>query len=169
MSLVEAGWAQTPRPAQRAGKQLTEPADHVSSETTCSLVQGIPGHCGWNIGNIHKLNFLVDTGAYPSVVDQKIAHELKLAEQPEKVNLWNKSAQVRQVVIPSLNLGPVRVDSIPVLGGRPLVLAESSRPQSPRDYRHGRPEKEQLHDQLRNKGNSIWFARGPDVLGPVRD
>ena len=67
------------------------------------------------IGNIHKLNFLVDTGACPSVVDQKIAHDLKLAEQPERVNLWNKSVQARQVVIPSLSLGPVRVESIPVL------------------------------------------------------
>jgi len=67
------------------------------------------------IGNIHKLNFLVDTGACPSVVDQKIARDLKLAEQPERVNLWNKSVQARQVVIPSISLGPVRVESIPVL------------------------------------------------------
>ena len=67
------------------------------------------------IGNIRKLNFLVDTGACPSVVDQKIALDLKLSEQPERVNLWNKSVQARQVVIPSLSLGPVRVESIPVL------------------------------------------------------
>jgi len=67
------------------------------------------------IGNLQKLNFLVDTGACPSVVDQKIAHDLRLAEQPGRVNLWNKSVQTRQVVIPSLNLGPVRVESLPVL------------------------------------------------------
>ena len=46
-----------------------------------------------SIGNLHKLNFLVDTGACPSVVDQKIAHDLKLPEQPERVNLWNKSVR----------------------------------------------------------------------------
>jgi hypothetical protein len=67
------------------------------------------------IGNIRKLNFLVDTGACPSVVDQKVARDLKLSEQPERVNLWNKSVQAQQVVIPSLSLGPVRVESIPVL------------------------------------------------------
>jgi Aspartyl protease len=67
------------------------------------------------IGNINKLNFLVDTRACPSVVDQKIAHDLKLAEQPERVYLWSKSVQARQVVIPSLTLGPVRIESIPVL------------------------------------------------------
>jgi hypothetical protein len=33
-----------------------------------------------SIGNLGKLNFVVDSGAYPSVVDQKIAHGLGLAE-----------------------------------------------------------------------------------------
>src|SRR5207253_4453455 len=68
-----------------------------------------------SIGNIQKLNFLVDTGAYPSVVDQKIAHNLGLAEQPGRVNLSNKSVQTRLVVLPSLLLGPVRDESLPVL------------------------------------------------------
>jgi hypothetical protein len=68
-----------------------------------------------SIGNLHKLNFLLDTGACPSIVDQKIAHDLKLAEQPVRVNLWNKSVRTRQVVIPSLGLGPVLVESLPVL------------------------------------------------------
>src|SRR5450755_573117 len=68
-----------------------------------------------SIGSVQKLSFLVDTGACPSVIDQKIAHDLKLAEQPKRVNLWNQSVQARQVVIPSLSVGPVRVESIPVL------------------------------------------------------
>ena len=57
----------------------------------------------------------MDTGAYPSVVDQKIAHDLELAEQPGRVNLSNKSVQTQLVVLPSLVLGPVRVESLPVL------------------------------------------------------
>jgi hypothetical protein len=48
-----------------------------------------------SIGNAHKLNFLLDTGACPSIVDQ--------------------SVQTRQVAIPSLGLGPVHVESLPAL------------------------------------------------------
>jgi hypothetical protein len=50
-----------------------------------------------SISNVHKLNFLLDAGACPSIVDQKIARDLKLAEQPSRVNLWSKSVQARQV------------------------------------------------------------------------
>ncbi len=68
-----------------------------------------------SIGNAQKLHFLVDTGAYPSVVDQKIAHNLGLADQPATVNLANKSVQTRLVVLPSLLLGPLHAEALPVL------------------------------------------------------
>ncbi len=68
-----------------------------------------------SIGNVQKLHFLVDTGAYPSVIDQKIAHNLGLAEQPGRVNLSNKSVQTRLVLLPSLVLGPIHAESLPVL------------------------------------------------------
>ena len=69
----------------------------------------------------------MDTGAYPSVVDQKIAHDLGLAEQPGRVNLSNKSVQTRLVVLPSLTLGPVRAESLPVLTEDLSFLTEGSR------------------------------------------
>jgi len=83
----------------------------------------LPFHLSWgylvvvegSIGNVQKLNFLVDTGAYPSVVDERIARNLGLAEQPARVNLSNQSIQTRTVVLPSLVLGPIRVAPLPVL------------------------------------------------------
>jgi hypothetical protein len=68
-----------------------------------------------SIGNLGKLNFLVDTGAYPSVVDQKIAHTLGLADQPARVTLSNTSVQSHLVVLPSVLMGPVHAESLPVL------------------------------------------------------
>jgi len=68
-----------------------------------------------SIGDIHKLNFLVDTGAYPSVIDRKIARRLGLPEQPSRVNLSNKSVQTSLAVVPSLLIGPLRAESLSVL------------------------------------------------------
>src|SRR5258708_35738659 len=68
-----------------------------------------------SIGNVQKLNFLVDTGAYPSVIDQKIVHNLGLAEQPARVNLSNTRVQASIVDQPSLILGPDLAESLPVL------------------------------------------------------
>jgi len=114
-SLVDIGWARTPSPSNHGAKPEAERASHISVKLPLRLYGGYLVVAEGAIGNIRKLNFLVDTGACPSVVDQKIALDLKLSEQPERVNLWNKSVQARQVVIPSLSLGPVRVESIPVL------------------------------------------------------
>src|SRR4029077_12795048 len=112
---VDIGWAQTLSPSDNGTKQEAERAAHISVKLPVRLYGGYLVIAEGAIGNIRKLNFLVDTGACPSVVDKKIALDLQLAEQPERVNLWNKSVQAGQVVIPSLSLGPVRVDSIPVL------------------------------------------------------
>jgi len=114
-SLVDIAWARTPNPSNNGVKQEAGHASHISVKLPVRLYGGYLVVAEGAIGNIRKLNFLVDTGACPSVVDQKIARDLKLPERPERVNLWNKSVQARQVVIPSLSLGPVRVESIPVL------------------------------------------------------
>ena len=112
-------------PDLRLSQMITTPANPAVQETQslAHVPVKLPVRLYWgylvivegSIGNVQKLNFLVDTGAYPSVVDQKIAHNLGLAEQPGRVNLSNKSVQTRLVVLPSLLLGPVRVESLPVL------------------------------------------------------
>jgi len=112
-------------PDLRLSQMITTPANPAVRETQslAHVPVKLPVRLYWgylvivegSIGNVQKLNFLVDTGAYPSVVDQKIAHNLGLAEQPGRVNLSNKSVQTRLVVLPSLLLGPVRVESLPVL------------------------------------------------------
>jgi len=58
---------------------------------------------------------LVDTGASPSVIDQKVARRLHLTDHPDRVNLWTKSFQTGRVVLPFLRLGPVQAQFLPVL------------------------------------------------------
>ncbi len=110
----------------RPSSQMPTAPSNLEAKQTHSLMSAparLPFHLHWgylviiegSIGNVQELHFLVDTGAYPSVVDQKIAHTLGLAEQPARVTLSNSSVQTRLVVLPSLLMGSVRVESLPVL------------------------------------------------------
>lgn len=77
-------------PDRTCSQTATVPPNHAGQEmpsqgptkVSFQLHRGYLVIVEGSIGNLGKLNFLVDTGAYPSVVDQKIAHVLGLAEQP---------------------------------------------------------------------------------------
>ncbi len=110
---VEPGWSQP----------VVDPIESAPAVIARPAVVKLPIRLYWNylvivegsIGSAQKLHFMVDTGVYPSIVDRKIAHKLGLAEQPARVNLANKSVQTGLVILPSLLLGPVRVEALPVL------------------------------------------------------
>jgi hypothetical protein len=115
LSHASLSWSQLAiAPANHVATEA-EPLVHVTVELPIRLCWGYLVVVEASIGNIRKLNFLVDTGAYPSVIDQKIARRLGLAEQPARVNLSKNSVETRLVVLPSLLLGPIRADSLPVL------------------------------------------------------
>jgi len=62
-----------------------------------------------------EVNFLVDTGAYPSVIDLEVAASLRLAKRPAHVNLTRQTIETHAVVLPSLVVGPIHASSLPVL------------------------------------------------------
>jgi gag-polyprotein putative aspartyl protease len=68
-----------------------------------------------SIGKFEKLNFLLDTGAYPSVIDQKIARKLGLAQREGKVNLSQKTIRTQVISLPLLVVGPVQAESFTVI------------------------------------------------------
>jgi hypothetical protein len=108
-------WCQSTSAPTDLTVQKTQSLVHVAVKVPIRLYWGYAVIVEGSIGNVQKLNFLVDTGAYPSVVDQKIAHNLGLPEQPGRVNLSKKSVEARLVVLPSLLLGPLHAESLPVL------------------------------------------------------
>jgi Aspartyl protease len=113
LSAADLGWSQpTVAPTDPAPTVIARP---VSVKLPIRLFWGYMVIVEGSIGNVQKLHFLVDTGEYPTAVDQKIAHNLGLAEQPARVNLSNKSVETRLVVLPSLILGPLHAEALPVL------------------------------------------------------
>jgi predicted aspartyl protease len=68
-----------------------------------------------SIGNLEKLTFIIDTGAYPSMIDKRVATALALSETDGKVGLINQSAQTKFATLPFVRVGLARVEDVPVL------------------------------------------------------
>ena len=67
-----------------------------------------------SIGNLEKLTFIVDTGAYPSVIDQKIAIALGLKERDSEVAMVDRNVETKLATLPLVAVGPVRVEDLRV-------------------------------------------------------
>jgi predicted aspartyl protease len=66
-------------------------------------------------GPLKGLNFLLDTGASPAVIDRRVAEKLQLTEQPGSMAVLGGSVQAGQATVPSLEVGPVRRDNLNVV------------------------------------------------------
>ena len=63
-------------------------------------------------GPLKGLNFLLDTGASPAVIDRRVAEKLQLTEQPGSMAVLGGSVQAGQATVPSLEVGPVRRENL---------------------------------------------------------
>jgi predicted aspartyl protease len=66
-----------------------------------------------SLGTLDRLNFLIDTGTNPSMIDRRIAKKLRLRGKAGKLALFKQDSKVERVVLPSIRLGPVRADFLP--------------------------------------------------------
>jgi predicted aspartyl protease len=68
-----------------------------------------------SVGNIKNLNFLVDTGAVPSVLDQRIAQRLHLTGATEKLSVFTQKVDTERAVAPNVHIGPQQAEALPVV------------------------------------------------------
>jgi len=67
------------------------------------------------VGDLHGLKFILDTGASYTLIDQKIADRLKLRRRPGKITNFNRDVPVELAEIPNLRVGPLQTGAHPVL------------------------------------------------------
>ena len=65
-----------------------------------------------SVGSQNSLNFLVDTGTNPSVLDRRVAQKLHLQERPSILAGINGRVQAGQATVPSLQFGPIRQENV---------------------------------------------------------
>jgi predicted aspartyl protease len=66
-------------------------------------------------GALKGLTFLLDTGASSSVLDPQLARRLHLQQVPASISVLGGSVQAESSVAPSLNVGLMQRDNVPVL------------------------------------------------------
>jgi len=68
-----------------------------------------------SVGSQKGLNFLLDTGTSPTVLDRRVAQKLHLQERPSVLAGINGRVQAGQATVPSLQFGPIRRDDFAVV------------------------------------------------------
>jgi predicted aspartyl protease len=61
-----------------------------------------------SLGRFDGLNFLVDTGANPTALDQRIAKKLGIHGHHRELDLLDQSTAVQEAVLPAIQVGPIR-------------------------------------------------------------
>lgn len=60
------------------------------------------------IGHIDDLQFLVDTGTSRTVIDARLARELRLHGEPDFLSTFGQTLSAQRVAVPEIRVGPIR-------------------------------------------------------------
>ena len=86
-----------------------------TKEVPFKLYRGYAIVARGSVGNLKDLNFLIDTGAMPSVLDGRVAKKLHLTGTVEKLSIFTKEVATERVTTRDVNLGPFHADVLPAV------------------------------------------------------
>jgi len=87
----------------------------VSPTMPFELVSGFLVVVNGEIGNLHGLKFILDTGASHSLIDRKVADTLRLRRRSGKVISFGRRISVEWSDIPELRVGPLRAEAVRIM------------------------------------------------------
>lgn len=90
-------------------------ASESTNEVPFKLYRGYAIVVRGSIGNVKNLNFLIDTGTVPSVLDRRIAQKLHLTGTAEALSVFTKTMDAERGIAPNVQLGPLHADALPVV------------------------------------------------------
>ena len=67
------------------------------------------------IGNLQNRNLVIDTGAYPSIVDHGTAKKLHLSGYTEELDAVNRTLKRTAATVPSFDVGPIHAAGVRIL------------------------------------------------------
>jgi predicted aspartyl protease len=67
------------------------------------------------VGELEGLRFILDTGASYTVIDRKVADQLKLRRRPGKIHNFDRDVAVERAEVPNLRVGPLQTGTFGVL------------------------------------------------------
>ncbi len=65
-----------------------------------------------SIGSLEKRNLVIDTGAYPSVIDRDLAQKLSLSGHLEELDAVDRTVSSLAVTLPEIEVGPVHATNV---------------------------------------------------------
>jgi predicted aspartyl protease len=80
-----------------------------------------------SIGDLEKRNLAIDTGAYPSIIDQDLARKLHLEGEKGELRVVERNLKSRTAFVPSLAVGPMRATNLRVMVQDLTPISESFR------------------------------------------
>jgi hypothetical protein len=106
------GFSQTPpQPSGESANEVSTGHYEIPFQTYRDYLIVVQG----SLGDTRRLNFIIDTGTNPSVVDSRIAQKLHMAGVGAKLGVHNQVVEVQKAVVPSLQIGALRAKFLPVL------------------------------------------------------
>ncbi len=107
--------------AQQTAISVEAADSEARHEVAFKLHRGFAVVVRGSIGAARSLNFLIDTGAAPSVVDRRLARKLDLPVSAGELSTFSRKVRVEEAIVSDFRLGPIHAEKT-----RALVLDLSS-------------------------------------------